>query len=96
MPRVKRFLIVLAALVLVAVVIVFVLENSQSTHLAFLGWHTPELPLVLFVTLAFILGGIIGLLLNVPLRARARSWRSEASRIRKENQQLRQKSLESQ
>ncbi|MCY1376150.1 Lipopolysaccharide assembly protein A [compost metagenome] len=93
---VKRFLAILAMIVLSVSVVVFVLENLQATRLAFLGWQSPEWPLVVFVSLAFIAGGLIGLLLGVPFRTRARirmaGLQSEVSRFRKENQALREKS----
>ncbi|MCY1258669.1 Lipopolysaccharide assembly protein A [compost metagenome] len=97
---VKRFLVILAAVVLSISVVVFVLENLQPARLAFLGWQSDEWPLVVFVSLSFILGGLIGLLLGLPFRARARfhmaGLRSEVSRFRKENQALREKSLKEQ
>lgn len=97
MLRVKRFLLVLALVVLAAVVVVFVLENLQPAQLTFLGWQSPQWPLVLFISLSFILGGLIGLLLSIPFRARARvrmaGMRSELTRFRKENDALRDKSL---
>ena len=65
MLRLKRFLAFLAAILLCAVVVVFVLENLQRVQLAFLGWQTPEWPLVVFITLSFVLGGVIGLLLSI-------------------------------
>lgn len=97
MLRVKRFLFILALVVLAAVVVVFVLENLQLAQLTFLGWQSPQWPLVVFISLAFILGGLIGLLLGIPFRARARvrmaGMRSELTRFRKENDALRDKSL---
>ncbi|MCJ1885107.1 lipopolysaccharide assembly protein LapA domain-containing protein [Pseudomonas sp. LA21] len=97
MLRVKRFLFILALVVLAAVVVVFVLENLQPAQLTFLGWQSPQWPLVVFVSLAFILGGLIGLLMGIPVRARARvrmaGMRSEITRFRKENDALRDKSL---
>jgi len=100
MLRLKRFLAFLAAILLCAVVIVFVLENLQKVQLAFLGWQTPEWPLVVFITLSFVLGGVIGLLLSIPFRARTHlhlsGLRSEVSRFRKENQALRDQSLKTQ
>ncbi|WP_152224692.1 lipopolysaccharide assembly protein LapA domain-containing protein [Pseudomonas sp. SCB32] len=97
MLRVKRFLFILALVVLAAVVVVFVLENLQPAQLTFLGWQSPQWPLVVFVSLAFILGGLIGLLMSIPVHARARvrmaGMRSEITRFRKENDALRDKSL---
>lgn len=96
MLRVKRFMVFLAAILLFAIVIVFALENLQPIHLTFLGWQTPEWPLVLVVILAFVIGGAIGLLLSIPFRARARmhlsGLRSEVTRFRKENEALREQS----
>ncbi|HBO0758522.1 TPA: DUF1049 domain-containing protein [Pseudomonas aeruginosa] len=70
--------------VFVLVVLVFVLENQNSVSLAFLGWHTPDGPLSLFVSLAFILGGLGGLLSGALLRLRGRrqkSLRSESTSL---------------
>lgn len=96
MLRVKRFMVFLAAILLFAIVIVFALENLQPIRLTFLGWQTPEWPLVLVVSLAFVIGGAIGLLLSIPFRARTRmhlsGLRSEVTLFRKENEALREQS----
>lgn len=65
-----RILTAVFVLVVALVVLVFVLENQNSVSLAFLGWHTPDGPLSLFVSLAFILGGLGGLLSGALLRLR--------------------------
>ena len=93
MHRVKRFALFLAAILLFAIVVVFALENLQPVHLTFMGWQSPDWPLVLLVSLAFVAGGLIGMALSIPARARSRfhlsGLRSEVSRFRKENEALR-------
>lgn len=79
-----RILTAVFVLVVALVVLVFVLENQNSVSLAFLGWHTPDGPLSLFVSLAFILGGLGGLLSGALLRLRGRlqkSLRSESTSL---------------
>ena len=75
-----RILTAVFVLVVALVVLVFVLENQNSVSLAFLGWHTPDGPLSLFVSLAFILGGLGGALLRLRGR-RQKSLRSESTSL---------------
>ncbi|WP_134635211.1 LapA family protein, partial [Pseudomonas aeruginosa] len=85
---VKRTLMAVGLLVVALFMIVVALENRQSVSFELFGLATPDLPVVLYVALAFIAGGIIGMLISVPLLARAkvrlRSARSDLSRTRKE------------
>ncbi len=60
MPRARRFASVVTILFFVLVVVFFVLENQQGTTLSFFGWHTVELPVSVFTTLALIVGMIVG------------------------------------
>lgn len=60
MQSLKRLLIVIIALALAASVVFFTLENRSLTQLVFFGWHTPELPLALYVLSAFVIGLIVG------------------------------------
>lgn len=85
---VKRTLMVVGLLVVALFMIVVALENRQSVSFELFGLATPDLPVVLYVALAFIAGGIIGMLISIPLLAHAkvrlRSTRSDLSRTRKE------------
>lgn len=42
---------------LALIVIVFVLENLDSSHVTFLGRQSPEFPLVLLLLSSFVMGG---------------------------------------
>lgn len=68
----KRLLLALGVLFAGGVVLLFVLENSQRTHLVFLGQLSPELPVVMLMAAAFMLGMLLCLLLNLWLLARLR------------------------
>lgn len=70
----KRALGFALVVILALATLVFVLENQQDTTLAYLGFSTPQLPVSLFVVAAFVLGGLLGLLLGtfVVLRMKSR------------------------
>ncbi|MCQ4348458.1 LapA family protein [Pseudomonas stutzeri] len=91
---IKRILVAAAALLVAAITLVFVLENQGQARLQFMTLQTPELPVAFFVALAFVAGGLAGVLLSLYLRARlkfalARN-RSELGRCRKELDRLRE------
>lgn len=65
MKTFKRALLVLFALLLVFSVLIFILENQQSTNLVFIGWATPQLPISLFFILALLVGMAIGPLFSL-------------------------------
>lgn len=69
----KRFLLGLGLLLVALAVLVFILENRQVSHLVFLGWLTPELPVSVLMSLAFIVGAVFSLLLNLWLLGRLRA-----------------------
>ncbi|WP_460139931.1 LapA family protein [Pseudomonas sp. S2_E01] len=60
MSKIKRVTFGALLLLLSAVVIVFMLENSQSSELVFLGWSTPPLPVAVYIVAALLLGGVVG------------------------------------
>jgi len=62
--RVALVIVLIAALAILA----FVLENQQDVTLAFLGWSTPQLPVSVFVTLALIVGMLVGPFLSLLMR----------------------------
>ena len=51
-------------ILLVAVVLVFILENQQSVSLLFFGWTGPQLPLSIVVVIALLFGMLIGPILG--------------------------------
>lgn len=72
MRGVKRVALVLIVLIVALVILAFVLENQQGVALAFLGWSTPELPVSVFVTLALIVGMLLGPILSLLVRRKKR------------------------
>ncbi|MCC6077079.1 lipopolysaccharide assembly protein LapA domain-containing protein [Pseudomonas sp. GCM10022188] len=92
---IKRILVIAVALLVAAVTLVFILENQSHARLQFMTLQSPELPVAFFVALAFVAGGLAGVLLSLYLRARlkfalARN-RGELNRCRRELDSLRQK-----
>lgn len=90
---IKRLLVIGAALLVAAVTLAFILENQSLVHLQFMTVQTPELPVAFFVALAFVAGGLAGVLFSLYLRARLKlslaRQRSELARCRKELDGLR-------
>ncbi len=76
MRGVKRIAFVLFTLLVVLTVFAFVLENQQGITLSFLGWNTAQLPAAVFITLALIIGMLIGPVLGVLVRPAARRKQS--------------------
>ena len=68
MRGVKRVALVLIVLIAALAILAFVLENQQDVSLAFLGWSTPQLPVSVFVTLALIVGMLVGPFLSLLMR----------------------------
>lgn len=73
MRGVKRVALVLIVLIAALAILAFVLENQQDVALAFLGWSTPQLPVSVFVTLALIVGMLVGPFLSLLVRRKNRS-----------------------
>lgn len=92
---IKRALVIAAALLVAVVTLVFILENQSQARLQFMTLQSPELPVAFFVALAFVAGGLAGVMLSLYLRARLRFAlsrnRSELDRCRQELDNLRQK-----
>jgi putative membrane protein len=63
MTNVKRIVFFVAALLIVFVIVIFVLENKQDVSLVFLGWSSPKLPLSISLILVLLSGMAIGPLL---------------------------------
>ena len=72
MRGVKRVALVLIVLIVALAILAFVLENQQDVALAFLGWSTPELPVSVFVTLALVVGMLVGPVLSLLVRSKKR------------------------
>ncbi|WP_043274283.1 lipopolysaccharide assembly protein LapA domain-containing protein [Pseudomonas sp. CHM02] len=72
MRRAKRVVLFLAASFIAILVLAFVLENQQGASLTFFGWSTVELPVSVFLTLALILGLLVGPVLALLVRGSAR------------------------
>ncbi|MCF4982417.1 lipopolysaccharide assembly protein LapA domain-containing protein [Pseudomonas gessardii] len=72
MRGVKRVALVLIVLIVALAILAFVLENQQDVALAFLGWSTPQLPVSVFVTLALIVGMLVGPLLGLLAQRKRR------------------------
>ncbi len=62
---IKRFIIVFGLLLVGALVLVFVLQNSQQSQFQFLLWSTPELPFSVVLVAAFMLGALASLLFSL-------------------------------
>ena len=90
---IKRILVIGAALLVAALTLAFILENQSQVRLQFMTLQSPEPPVAFFVALAFIAGGLAGVLFSLYLRARLKlslaRQRSELARCRKELDSLR-------
>ena len=70
MRNVKRLIFFVIVLLVLAVTIVFVLENQQPVALVFFGWSAPELSVAVPVILALLVGMLIGPVLTWVTRLR--------------------------
>ncbi|HIE2337575.1 LapA family protein [Pseudomonas aeruginosa] len=89
----RRSAAVAVLLVVSIAVVIFVLENQGVVQLAFLGLQSPQWPLAVYIVAAFILGGFLGLVIQLPFltmsRVRVSSMRTELAQARKEVDALR-------
>ncbi|MDF3197204.1 lipopolysaccharide assembly protein LapA domain-containing protein [Pseudomonas sp. 1912-s] len=76
MRGVKRFILILAIFVVVLAILAFVLENQQAVTLSFFGWSSAQWPAAVFVTLALIVGMLIGPIFGALVRYATRRERS--------------------
>ena len=60
MRNVKRLILFVIVLLVLAVTVVFVLENQQPVALVFFGWSAPQLSVAVPVILALLIGMLIG------------------------------------
>lgn len=70
MRNVKRLIFFVIVLLVLAVTVVFVLENQQPVALVFFGWSAPELSIAVPVILALLVGMLIGPVLTWVTRLR--------------------------
>lgn len=70
MRIIKRILLGIVALAVVAVTTVFMLENRQPVALNFMGWSAPEMSVAVPVVLALLLGMLIGPVMALMVSAR--------------------------
>lgn len=93
MQWLKRAVLIIVLLLVALATIDFMLENQQSVALQFLELSSPELPLSLFIVIAFILGSVLGIfvgwLITTRLRLRLMVQSNELNRYRKEVDKLR-------
>jgi putative membrane protein len=66
----KRIVLILLLVAVAVASVIFVLENQSPVQLSFAGNLSPEWPLAAYITLAFIAGGLLGLLAGQALRLR--------------------------
>nr|WP_314566456.1 lipopolysaccharide assembly protein LapA domain-containing protein [uncultured Pseudomonas sp.] len=60
MSKVKQLVAVALLILVVAVVVIFTLENDQPVALVFLSWSTPQASVAVYIVLALLLGCCIG------------------------------------
>jgi uncharacterized integral membrane protein len=70
MRQFKRIFTVIIASIVALAIVGFVLENQQSASLSFLGWSSATLPVSVFVTLALIIGMLLGPVLFLLFKPR--------------------------
>jgi uncharacterized integral membrane protein len=70
MRNVKRLIFFVIVLFVLAVTVVFMLENQQPVALVFFGWSAPELSVAVPVILALLAGMLIGPVLTWVARLR--------------------------
>lgn len=89
----KRALLIIVLLLVALATLDFMLENQQNVTLQFLEMRSPELPIALFVVIAFVAGSLLGILvgwiITTRLRLRLMIQNNELARHRKEIDQLR-------
>ncbi|MCL5041107.1 MAG: lipopolysaccharide assembly protein LapA domain-containing protein [Gammaproteobacteria bacterium] len=93
----KRALLIIVLLLVALATLDFMLENRQNVTLQFLELQSPALPLSLYVIVAFVLGGLLGVFLGWMITARLRLQlmlqSNELNRHRKEIDKLRTQAI---
>ncbi|TVP90174.1 MAG: DUF1049 domain-containing protein [Pseudomonadaceae bacterium] len=97
MQWLKRALLIIVLLLVALATLDFMLENRQNVTLQFLELQSPALPLSLFIVVAFVLGGLLGVFLGWMITARLRLQlmlqSNELNRHRKEIDKLRTQAI---
>jgi uncharacterized integral membrane protein len=87
----KRALLLLTLLLVAVFSVIFVLDNQAPAQLAFAGLQSPQWPIAAYVTLAFLAGGLLGLLAGQVLRLRLHlKVARTSSRLKQSQRQLAQ------
>src|SRR5690554_3093015 len=91
MQWLKRAVLIIVLLLVALSTIDFMLENQQNIALQFLEFSSPQLPISLFMVIAFILGSLLGILIGwlMTTRLRLMVQSNELNRYRKEIDKLR-------
>lgn len=72
MSKIRQFFEIALLILVVAVVIVFTLENDQHVSLVFFTWSTPQAPVAVYVVLALLIGCCLGPVISSLTRLRSR------------------------
>ncbi|HSG90588.1 MAG TPA: LapA family protein [Pseudomonadales bacterium] len=80
MRALRTLVTILALLALLALGLLLGLDNSAPVQLAFMQWRSPEAPLFLWVSLALLIGVLIGAGLTSLFGLRHRFARGRAER----------------
>lgn len=98
MQWLKRAVLIIVLLMVALATINFMLENQQNIVLQFLEFSSAELPISLFMVIAFILGSLLGIfigwLITTRLRLRLMVQSNELNRYRKEIDKLRTQAVQ--
>lgn len=95
MLMLKRVLLLLLLLLVAVVSVVFVLENQALVQISFAGRQSPQWPVAAYMTLAFVAGGLLGLLAGQALRLRLHlKVARTSSRLKHSQRQLAQVATE--
>ena len=72
MNKVRQFVGIALLILIVAVVVVFTLENDQRVTLVFLTWSTPQAPVAVYIVLALLMGCCLGPIVGSLSRLRVK------------------------
>jgi putative membrane protein len=93
----KTLLAAVIGLIILAVGILFTVHNTEPVAIDLVFVQLPEMTLSLWLIIAFLLGGVVGLLLSgvtiLTLRTRLRSAQRKVSASRQEIEKLRAAAL---
>lgn len=84
MAMIKKWLIRVVVFLVFIVALVAASDNSQEVPLSFLDYQTPAWPISWWVLLAFVLGVLFGVLLNLVSNTRLRLQTGKVNRALKQ------------